>query len=180
MPKVFPGLTIIPPKEIKQEKYETIMDAVEPIIKVLEPNIAPIIEAVKPILEEIPQVLGDEPKDEPEEPKVITKEVLDNSHIIKMKEKTTVIEKQEEPIIKYETNIITDNELEGNSCARFKITTNIPSDILNFGYEIVTDATNLHQSHIENITGNNVSLIVNNLTDNDMIFSITYFSVHSI
>ena len=103
----------------------------------------------------------------------VVKTTLDNSHILKTKERET-------QSINYETNMLEGNTLEPNSCARFSITTNIIDPIIHAGFEILTDARIIHNAHIESIVENTVNIIVNNLTDNIMNFAINYLTIHKL
>ena len=98
----------------------------------------------------------------------ITKETIDNSHITEFNKVATSFS--------YETKTIDGNSLQPNECARFTITTDNKSNIVHFDFGIKGKAGIILASNLENISGNKAFIIVNNLTNKPVNFSLFYMS----
>jgi len=127
-----------------------------------------------PPTENLPDVTGIVPNIEVSQS--IIKQTLDNKHIQNFK--TVNIENIPVQTTKFETKTLNDLVLEPNSCARYTITTDIIDPIIHAGFEIISEAGILHNTHLESIVENKINIIVNNLTDDIMKFALNYFSVH--
>ncbi len=76
-----------------------------------------------------------------------------------------------------ETNTLTENVIEPLETARFTITTLSPDNIQGFQFEVVSPVNFLHTSHLENVTGNKASIIINNLSNKSVTFGLQYLAI---
>ena len=76
-----------------------------------------------------------------------------------------------------ECQILKDNEIKPKETARFTITTENPSDIRGFTYNIQSDVNLIFASHLESIVGNKETIILNNLTNKLINFGVYYMAV---
>jgi len=75
-----------------------------------------------------------------------------------------------------ECNTIKNLVIKERETARFVISTENQCAIMGFTYDLITPTNLICTSHIEKITGNNVSIIINNLNNKVVTFGIQYIA----
>lgn len=100
-----------------------------------------------------------------------SKESLDSSDILEL------LEDKKEEQMGIECKQLSDLQMKAKETARFKITLESTNDVAGFMYTIISDKNFIHTSHIENVSGNKINLIINNLSNKDIIFTIAYVAI---
>ena len=101
----------------------------------------------------------------------ILKEIIDNSHIIDLQQTS-------QPSLNMESKTLTGNILNPYECAKFIIVTDKTEEIIHFGFNIISKCGFVHTAHVESILDNRVNLVVNNLSNKVVDFSLQYLSFH--
>jgi hypothetical protein len=106
------------------------------------------------------------------------KEKIDNSSLLELLENNK-IDKDDlfSDSAEFECKKLINNMIVARETARFTVTVDNHKTVQGFFFHIHSMTNFLNSNHIENIEGNKVSLVINNLMNKDVTFDINYLAI---